>query len=180
MHVDDDAFVSLADLLRPPHGDAMTATVAQSAPDGQGTALAASDARPHGNAPGDLRASDAVATIASDVRLFGARLSDAFDAARDALLREFAYAVLGRELVLAAADVTAIAARVLAEHRLAQPLRIRIAPGDVFAIDAQCAALPPVVVDPDLAPGDAMIELNSGTIDARLGVRLASVLEHIA
>ena len=35
----------------------------------------------------------------------------------------------------------------------------------------------PVVIDPSLRSGDAIVELSGGAIDARLGVRLAQVLE---
>jgi flagellar biosynthesis/type III secretory pathway protein FliH len=118
-----------------------------------------------------------VAEVARDVRLFRARLHDAFDSACDALLREFAYAVLGRELVLAPPDIAAIAARIIKEHRAAQPLRMRVAPSDVSLL-VQCAnELPPLTCDPELSPGDAILELAGGAIDARLGVRLAALLE---
>ena len=77
-------------------------------------------------------------------------------------------------------DDAAIAARILAEHPQAQPLRMRIAPGDAFALGTLAVALPPVVCDATLAPGDAIVELASGTVDARLGVRLAVVLDALA
>jgi flagellar biosynthesis/type III secretory pathway protein FliH len=107
--------------------------------------------------------------VARDVRVFRARLSEAFEAAREALVRELAYAVLGRELVLAPADVAAIAARVLAEHPSAQPLSLRVA--------HRSGGLPPCIADESLAPGDAVLELACGHVDARLGVRLAAVLD---
>jgi hypothetical protein len=112
------------------------------------------------------------AMAARDARLFRAHLADAFDAARIALVRELAFAVLGRELLLAQPDLDAIAARVLAEHPRAQCLRLRVAPGEKSAVHADI----PVETDERLAPGDAVLELAAGTVDARLGVRLAVVL----
>jgi flagellar biosynthesis/type III secretory pathway protein FliH len=78
--------------------------------------------------------------------------------------------------VLAEADIAAIAARVLAEHPDAQPLRLRVAPSDAVDL-AACGGLPPRVPDPELAPGDAILEFAGGPVDARLGVRLAALLE---
>jgi hypothetical protein len=124
--------------------------------------------------PAVIAGPDADASLAAlrDVRVFRAHLADAFDAARIALVREFAFAVIGRELLLAPADVDAIAARVLAEHPRAQCVRVRVAPGDVSIVRAGV----PVESDPALAPGDAVVEIAGGSIDARLGVRLAQVL----
>jgi hypothetical protein len=121
-----------------------------------------------------------VVELARDVRVFRARLADAFDAARDGLLREFAYAVLGRELVLAPADIATIAARLLAEHPGAEPLRLRVAPADALTLARDAGALPPIASDAELAPGDAVLEFAGGSIDARLGVRLAALLERPA
>jgi hypothetical protein len=155
----DDGFVSLAHVLRAPVAEiAEPAEVAVAAPPPQPMALP-----------------DA-ADLARDVRVFRARLADAFDAARDALLHEFAYAVLGRELVLAPADIAVIAARVLAQHADAEPLRLRVAASDAAALAHQAAGLPPLLCDAELAPGDAILEFAGGHVDARLGVRLAALL----
>jgi flagellar biosynthesis/type III secretory pathway protein FliH len=160
----DGVFVSLAQLLRPPPACAELVPPV--------TVFATP-------APQPLALPEA-AELARDVRLFRARLADAFEGACDALLREFAYAVLGRELVLAPPDIAAIAARVIAEHAGAQPLRMRVAPSDVALLAPDANALPPVTSDPELSPGDAILELASGPHDARLGVRLAALLEKLA
>ncbi len=115
--------------------------------------------------------------VAREVRVFRARLADAFEAARASLLRELAYAVLGRELVLAPLDLAAIAARILDGNAQAEPVRLCVAPADLLAL-AHVAGLPPLHPDPELAPGDAVVEFADGAIDARLGVRLAAVLEN--
>ena len=111
------------------------------------------------------------AVVLRDVRLFRARLADAFAAAVPALVHELAYAVLGRELLLAPADIAEIAARIIAEHPAAQPIVVRHAPGD--AIDAGV----PAVADASLAPGDLIVAFADGEVDARFGVRLAVALE---
>ena len=92
------------------------------------------------------------------------------------LVRDFAYAVLGRELMLAPPDLAAIAARMLAEHPAAQPLRLRVASSDAAALAARADRLPPLVNDCELAPGDAIVEFAAGEVDARFGLRLAAVL----
>jgi hypothetical protein len=120
----DGAFVSLVQLLRPEHTPEIVAPPA---------AVQSTEPAPLPD----------VAELARDVRVFRARLADAFDVAGDALLHEFAYAVLGRELILAPADIATIAARVLAE----------------------------------LAPGDAILDFTGSSVDARLGIRLAALLE---
>lgn len=114
-----------------------------------------------------------IADVLRDARLFRARLSDAVEAACDGVLRELACAVLGRELLLAPADVARIAAGLCA-HRASMPLRLRVAPDDAARIPS---APVPLVADPALAPGDVALEFADGCVDARLGVRLAAVLE---
>jgi flagellar biosynthesis/type III secretory pathway protein FliH len=51
-------------------------------------------------------------------------------------------------------------------------VRVRVAPCDDAAIGGV-----PVVADAELSAGDAVVELAGGALDARLGVRLALVLE---
>lgn len=111
-----------------------------------------------------------------DVRLFRARLADALESAREGLVRELAAAVLGRELLLAPADVARIVAQLLDAHASATPVRVRVAPQDVPCVPPRAA----VRADPALAPGDVVLELAGSAVDARLGVRLADVLAAFA
>ena len=107
-----------------------------------------------------------------DALLFRAALADALDDAVARMLRDVAADVLARELRLAPCDIAAIVTRVRAQTPV---VRVRVAPDD----DA-CRADLPVVVDAALAAGDAVVELDGGEVDARLGVRLACVLEACA
>ncbi len=111
------------------------------------------------------------AEVLREVRLFRARLADALTAATDVLVRELATAVLGRELHQSPADVAALAAAILAEHPAATPVVVRHAPGEIVALGI------PALADDTLAPGDLVLGFANGEVDARLGVRLAVVLE---
>lgn len=105
-------------------------------------------------------------------RLFRAQLTDALTEAFGTLLRDLAADVLARELRLAPCDLEALLQRV-AER--APIVRVRVAPSDVVRIAGVS-----VEADAGLDPGDAIVELAGGAIDARLGVRLATVLEAFA
>jgi flagellar biosynthesis/type III secretory pathway protein FliH len=167
-------FVPLAHLLRPPPADAPSRAAVCNAldgyssegPIGEGAQTGASDAT---EADGP---DDDVAVALREARLFRARLLDAFDDAAARLLRELASAVLARELRSAPCDLAGIIAQV---RERTPVVRARVAPGDVARVTGV-----PVVADGTLAPGDAIVELDGGAVDARLGVRLAVLLEAFA
>lgn len=162
-------FVALADVLRPPVA-APVAAVADDPSPALEPAPAKAVTEP--DLPGGEPVATALADALRDARLFRARLADAFDDARTRLVRELAASVLARELRLAPCDLDALVARVLAA---APVVRVRVAPGDVDAVRGIA-----VVADPELTGGDAIVELAGGALDARLGVRLALVLETFA
>jgi hypothetical protein len=180
-------FVALADLLRAPSasGGAVVASPDSFTPACHDSAC--DDGLTHrppeslANVDVDLRGDDddGVVAVLREARLFRARLADAFDDAAARLLRELATGVLARELRLAPCDLAAIVRRI-AER--APALRVRVAAGDAPALaDALPGASDAAVVeDPALARGDAIVELAGGALDARLGVRLAIVLEAFA
>ncbi len=88
------------------------------------------------------------------------------------LVRELATDVLARELRLSPCDLAALARRI-AQTR----------PSSAFAWRPKMRRATvdlPTVVDRALRPGDAIVELSGGELDARLGVRLATVLERTA
>ena len=157
-------FVPLADVLRPKAAACAAAPAGgESEADGGDTVLVT---EPVNDVP-----ADAVAAI-REARLFRARLADAFDAASARLIRELASDVLARELKLAPCDLDALLRRTLER---APVVRVRVAPADVPRVRAiGCLA------DSELTPGDAVVELDGGALDARFGVRLAAVLEGFA
>lgn len=119
----------------------------------------------------DAAAPAEVVAAVREAKRFRARLADALDDAVARLLRDLAARVLARELRLAPCDLAAVLDAVVGE---APVVHVRVAPEDAggsypFAI----------VADPALAPGDAIVELVHCGIDARLGVRLATVLESL-
>jgi flagellar biosynthesis/type III secretory pathway protein FliH len=161
-------FVSLADVLRadaaasrPPFIPAVP--TAEEEPRSMAT-----EAGHHELVADDVAHREVIAA-AREARLFRARLADAFDDALARLLRELAADVLARELRLAPCDVAEIARRVL---QGAPAVRVRVSRADAVG---DCGL--PVVADPELHPGDAVLELTGGALDARLGVRLATVLD---
>lgn len=156
-------FVSLADLLRPPPPPATPSALTGVAEDEAGDTKHVDEPATIGNDAGDLRA------VLHDARLFRARLADAFDDVSAKLVRELAADVLMRELRLAPCDLAALVQRV---RERAPIVRVRVAAADVDSVRGV-----PVVIDPALEAGDAIVELAGGAVDARLGVRLAGVLE---
>jgi flagellar biosynthesis/type III secretory pathway protein FliH len=125
------------------------------------------------DSPVSSRRQSETAHVLADVRRFHAALADALDATREKLLRELACSVLGRELMLAPAEIETITADAVARVVDEEPVRVRAHPDDVPRVAS--AALP-VIADATLRRGDVMIDVRSGTIDASLGVRLASLL----
>jgi flagellar biosynthesis/type III secretory pathway protein FliH len=124
---------------------------------------------------GDVSNDDEIEML-RDVRLFHARIIEAVEAAVETLAADIAADVLGRELVLAPADIESIVDRALERFACEQPLRVRVHADDVPRL--RCAL--PVVADPQLRAGDALIEVKAGVIDASLGVRLRSVMQELA
>lgn len=111
--------------------------------------------------------------VMREVRLFHARVIEAVEEAVDTLVCDIAADVLGRELRLEPVDIEAIVDRALRRFAAEEPIRVRVHPDDVPRV--KCGI--PVEGDADLRPGDARIELRTGTIDASLGARLAALLQ---
>jgi flagellar biosynthesis/type III secretory pathway protein FliH len=116
-----------------------------------------------------------VADVCERVRRFRAMLADALDRSLAELLREIAIDVVGRELLLAPADLEAIVRR--ARERCAEiPIAVRVHP----AQHRLCDFGVPALADPSLRSDDVQIDLRSGSIDARLGVRIEQMLARVA
>jgi len=116
------------------------------------------------------------AALFVEVRRFRAALADALEDARALLLRELAVDILGRELEIRAIDLRSIVARVCERYAIDAPVCVRVHPDDAAAIALRYA----VVADTSLRRGDAVVEVSSGRIDARLGLRLDRVLRELA
>lgn len=163
-------FVTLADLLRAPaaRGGPVDTSMDAVMPMNAAAPMTFGDER-----------ADVVEAV-RDARLFRARLADAFDAAAARLLRDLASDVLARELLLAPCDLTELVRR--AAER-APVVCVRVAACDVACVAGALrsrGADVPVAEDSTLAAGDVVVELAGGALDARLGVRLATVLEAFA
>lgn len=154
-------FVSLADVLRPPIVKPLVPDDAPAPPQSEISVTAPASSAPASSAE--------LLAVLREARLFRARLADAFDEARGRLLRELASGVLARELLLGPCDVDVLARKLCAEMPV---VRVRVAPSETSAVRGV-----PVVADVALAVGDAIVEVADGVVDARLGVRLAVVLE---
>ncbi len=106
-----------------------------------------------------------------EAKLFRARVAEAVEIAVADLLADIASDVLARELQLQPADLRAIVDRALDRFAADEPLRVRTADGE----PASELAIP-IVRDASLLAGDAVLDFRSGSVDARLGTRLARVL----
>ncbi len=106
-------------------------------------------------------------------RRFRAALADALDASVQRLLPAIACEVLGRELLLRGADVAAIVSSAIDRFGGERVVSLRVHPADVPSVLALDI---PSIGDRTLQLGDAVVQLQSGTIDLRWAARLDAVL----
>ncbi len=129
-------------------------------------------------APPAAMASPQIATVlasfAEEIVRLRARAAELVEGEAESLLAMIASRVLVRELELAPADVSALAAAVWNEWNAYHEVRFRVAPSDLERLEELGVALEP---DPALQPGDLQVEFADGVLDLRMGTRLASVLE---
>lgn len=124
--------------------------------------------------PAIVEEDDGVTDAASDARRFRASVADAVACAVDDVLADIAGAVLARELELKPPELRRIVERALERVAPDHVVRVRVHPSDAARV---CGESWTVVADDAVRPGDAMIDVRSGTIDVTLGARLAHVLE---
>ncbi len=117
-----------------------------------------------------------VEKLLGEARRFRAALSAAVDESRVFLLREIATEVVARELELRDVDVRAVVARACERYEIEAPIAVRVHPADAAVVRLAY----PAIEDSELRRGDAIVEIATGTIDARLGVRLDRVLRALA
>jgi len=169
-------FVPLADIVRPPARMSVVPPAPPPADREEQRQARDVSASPHEAGSHEAGSHEAgsheVLDVLREARLFRARVADALDAAVPRLLRDLAAAVLARELRLAPCDVDALVRDAVATVPV---VRVRVAPGASIALDGVA-----VVRDDALGTDDAIVELAGGEVDARLGVRLACVLEAFA
>jgi flagellar biosynthesis/type III secretory pathway protein FliH len=111
-----------------------------------------------------------------EVRLFEACVREGVAQAVETITADIAAVVLARELQLQPPHIARIVDRACARFFSDNPVRVRLHPAD-----ARTADLPvPIIQDDTLRAGDAVLELQSGHVDATLGTRFASLLAGLA
>ncbi|HEY9180016.1 MAG TPA: FliH/SctL family protein [Candidatus Baltobacteraceae bacterium] len=126
--------------------------------------------QPHDEAIDD--ASDDELALAREVRLFHVRVIEGVEAAVERIVTDIAADVVARELLLEPADIEAIVDRALQRFSRKEPLRVRVHREDAPRVN--CGF--PVAADDALRPGDAIVELRTGSVNASLGVRLSAIV----
>jgi flagellar biosynthesis/type III secretory pathway protein FliH len=114
--------------------------------------------------------------IVEDLALLRLAALEAFERARGRMLEVLAREVLARELMLAPADLDALAARALHEFAESEPLALVVAPADAARVSSPL----PVRIDPTLVAGDLVIAVRDGEIDARFALRLSEAAKAAA
>jgi flagellar biosynthesis/type III secretory pathway protein FliH len=106
--------------------------------------------------------------IVEELALLRLAALEAFERARGQMLETLACDVLSRELMLAPADLDALAARALQAFAESEPLALVVAPADAARVSSPL----PVRIDSSLVAGDLVIAVRDGEIDARFALRL--------
>jgi hypothetical protein len=114
--------------------------------------------------------------LCNEIALARAAVIEAFERVRFRLLERLARDVLSRELALAPVDIAALARRVLAEFSDDEPVALVVAPADASHVNCDV----PVRVDVSLSPGDLVVAVRDGVIDARFALRARRCLREIA
>ncbi len=120
----------------------------------------------------------AVDALGTATRHFAASSAPVLAAADDALLSaaiELAESILGIELADGEISARAAITRALSRIDEESITAVRLSPVDLAVIGAHGITVPEVrlVADPTLSPGDAVLELEDGRLDARIGSALA-------
>lgn len=118
------------------------------------------------------RADSAMTALQAAAARLDARQAPVLDDLADAVLQAallLAEDLLGQELAAAGTGAPAALRRALATAGTPRPLRVRLHPADVAALDGtEVPAGVVLVADPALTPGDAVAEHEGGAVDARL------------
>jgi flagellar biosynthesis/type III secretory pathway protein FliH len=107
-----------------------------------------------------------------DLALLRLAAYEAFERSAARLLRTLALDVLGRELLVAPADLEALAAQALAAFAAAEPVGLAVSPHDAERVRTPL----PLRVDPSLEAGDLVVDVRDGAFESRFAFRLESAL----
>ncbi|MGH7708696.1 MAG: FliH/SctL family protein [Vulcanimicrobiaceae bacterium] len=100
-------------------------------------------------------------------------IAESYERRRDQLFARLAREVLGRELALAPCSLEPLAREVWESARDCEPIVVHLAPSDAARFELDL----PVCSDPALEPGDLVLAVRDGSIDARFGVRARELLD---
>ncbi len=170
-----DTFMSLADWLRAAAAPASAEMISPSSEGVEADPPAFRELEPDEDTIEETL-DDALDRVCAQIRLFGAALAEACEREALAAVADAAIAVLGRELTLHPPEIASIVRDACARVPVGEILRVRVSRADA----GHCFGDLAVSVDESLRSGDALVELRSGTIDARLGVRLQRLLDAFA
>jgi flagellar biosynthesis/type III secretory pathway protein FliH len=116
------------------------------------------------------------AALCDEIAAARVGVMEAYERSQSRLLETLARDVLARELALAPVDVAALVRRALDELADDEPVAVIVAPADAPAVNPAL----PVRIDPSLTPGDLVVIVRDGVIDARLALRARRAVREIA
>ncbi|MFS0911734.1 FliH/SctL family protein [Microbacterium sp. 179-I 3D2 NHS] len=141
-------------------------------------ARVADEARRAREAASERAVQDAVDALQAAARGFAAREGELVAAAEEEVLRravDLAEVVLAGELSDPGASAAAAARRALAAAHAPRARNVRLHPGDLRTLEQRAEPLDglALVADDSLRPGDAIVVLDHGHIDARVAHAIA-------
>jgi len=111
--------------------------------------------------------------IVADLALLKLAAGEAFERASREVLRRLASDVLGRELMLAPADIDELVRAAISELADAAPVALAISAADAKRVHSPL----PVRIDPALVAGDLVVEVRDGSVESHVLFRFESALE---
>lgn len=113
------------------------------------------------------------ADVVHELALMRLAAYEAFEGAARRMVRTLARDVLGRDLIMAPADIDALTAEALAAFASAEPVSLAISPADAERVRTPL----PVRVDLTLEAGDLVVDVRDGSFESRFAFRLEAALE---
>jgi flagellar biosynthesis/type III secretory pathway protein FliH len=122
---------------------------------------------PQPSDPQEMAIAGEAASFCDEIALARIAVFEAYERAVARLIEVTARDLLARELALAPADIAALAGRALRMFADEEPVALVVAPADAPLVNVEI----PVRVDPSLTPGDLVVVVRDGLIDARFALR---------